>query len=319
MKAALILAAAITVIVMVGCGERNSPFQPEQYYHLISEIQTPGWAQDVAVLNDTAYVADNMGGIAVVDIRDAANPIYLESWLGQFNVKLIRVAPINRLLMTYEKTSLGGVRIYSIDSHQRVGERYDVGVRDIGLLEQVDNFWIFVTEGNEGLRGDYFQNYGGIWLVDDAIIPALPPIGEFRGMDMTEDTLFFICLDERGIIALAPDLMQTTNLTDSIGWIETPGAAYDVVYQDGYLFVADYFGGLVVIDAADPTNMTLGAQVGPRGADRCEKVIVDGADAVLMDRYDGLFVFDVSNPTSPVILEQIALPEPRGMTSRWPT
>ena len=112
MKAVLILAAAITVVMMVGCGERNSPFQPEQYFHLMSETETPGRAMDVAVLNDTAYVADGWGGIAVVDIRDAANPIYLESWPGQFNVKLIRVAPINRVVMTYEIAGVGGVRIY---------------------------------------------------------------------------------------------------------------------------------------------------------------------------------------------------------------
>lgn len=281
----------------------------------MSEIQTLGWAQDVTVLNDTAYVADNMGGIAVVDIRDAANPIYLESWPGEFNVKRIIAAPINRLLITYEYVPpFGGVKIYSIDSKQKVGECFDAGIRDMGVLEEVDNIWVLDTENPEGFRGNLLHNYGGAWFTDYAIIPVLPPIGEFRGMDITEDTVVFACLDERGIIALAPDLMQTTNPVDSIGWVETPGAAYDVVYQDGYLFVADYFGGLVVIDAADPTNMTLVAQVIPRGADRCEKVIVDGAYAVLMDRYDGLFIFDVSDPTSPVILEQIALPEPRGMT-----
>ena len=85
------------------------------------------------------------------------------------------------------------------------------------------------------------------------------------------------------------------------------------MYQDGYLYVADYFGGLVVIDASDPANMTQVAQVIPRGADRCVKVIVDGTHAAMLDQYDGIFVFDISNPTSPAILEQIELPEPQDM------
>ena len=205
------------------------------------------------------------------------------------------------------------MKIYAIDQKQQVGEGFDAGLRGFDFLEGSDNLWVFETDVTEGFRGNYYQNEGGQWLVFDEINPLLAPLGEFRGMILLGDSLVFACLDERGIIALAPDLMQTTNPVDSIGWVETPGAAYDVVYQDGYLFVADYFGGLVVIDAADPTNMTLAAQVVPRGADRCVKVIVDGTFAVLMDQYDGLFVFDVSVPTSPVILEQIDLPEPRGM------
>jgi hypothetical protein len=312
-KAVLIFGAAIAVVVMVGCGERNSPFQPDQYYHLMSEIQTPGWAQDVAVLNDTAYVADNWGGITVIDIRDAQNPQYLESWMSPRLVKKIAVLPINRLLVTYETEANDGMKIYGIDQKQQVGEGFDAGLRDLDLLESSGSLWVFETDVTEGFRGNYYQNEGGQWLIFDAINPLLTPLGEYRGMDLIGDSLVFACLDERGVIAIALDLDNTTNPPDSIGWVETPGAAHDVIYQDGYLFVADYFGGLVVIDAADPTNMTMVAQVVPHGADRCETVIVDGVYAVLMDRYDGLFVFDVSNPLSPFILEQIELPEPRGM------
>ena len=132
-------------------------------------------------------------------------------------------------------------------------------------------------------------------------------------IDVTEDTLVFICQDELGIIAIAPDLINPTNEVDTLGWVDTPGAAYDVAYQDGYLYVADYFGGLVVIDASDPTQMTQVAQVVPRGADRCVKVNVDGAYVAMMDQYDGIYVFDVSNPLSPILLEQIELPEPQEM------
>ena len=67
------------LIIFAGCGERNSPIINGGYFQLVSEIQTPGFARDVYVANDTAYVADNLSGIAVIDIRDASDPIYVKS------------------------------------------------------------------------------------------------------------------------------------------------------------------------------------------------------------------------------------------------
>ena len=96
--------------------------------------------------------------------------------------------------------------------------------------------------------------------------------------------------------------------------METPGAAYDVAYQDGYLYVADYFNGMTVIDASNPDSLVQVAQIRPSGASRCEKVSVSGTKAALLDTYDGIYIIDISVPSSPSAVELIALPEPTGMS-----
>ena len=154
----------------------------------------------------------------------------------------------------------------------------------------------------------------GLWLPEEEILPYLAPLGEYRGIDLVGDSLVFICLDERGIMSVILDLELTSNPPDSIGWAETPGSAHDVIYHDGYLFIADYFGGLIVMDASNPRSLTQVAQVIPSGATRCEKIIVDGDEAAVLDSYDGIYVFDISVPTAPVVIDRIDLPEPQGMT-----
>jgi len=309
----MIAVLLLIAITLIGCGERNSPLVPSAYYHLVSEIQTPGWAQDVAVLNDTAYVADNMGGIAVIDIRNAADPAYIESWLSPRLVQIVKVAPVNRLMITYESGGNDGMKVYSIDQKQQISEGFSSGVRGLAILETTGSFWALATDISDGLVGNKYQDVQGTWLIEDAIIPFLPPFGEYRGMALVGDSLIFACLDERGVICIRIDLQVTSNLSDSIGWADTPGSATDLVYQDGYLYVADFFGGLVVIDAHDPAALTVVAQVIPRGASRCTKVIVDGDIAAVLDDFDGIYAFDISVPTAPADIELIALPEPSGL------
>jgi hypothetical protein len=308
-----LLAVLSTTILMVGCGERNSPLTPASSYRLLGEIQTPGWAQDVAVLDDTAYVADNLGGITVIDIHDALNPSFIESWSSTRLVKRIKVAPVNRLLLTYESGSNYGMKIYSIDQKTIVSEGFSSGGRDLAVLEQPGSFWAFATDVSDGLVGNKYVYTQGYWLVEDAIVPFLPPLGEYRGMELVGDSLVYACLDERGVIAVRVDLELTANAPDSIGWEDTPGAARDIVYQDGYLYIADYFNGLIVMDASDPANLRIVAQVSPRGVSRCTKVAVEGETAAVLDDFDGIYLFNISVPSAPVYTDLITLPEPSGL------
>ncbi len=47
---------------------------------LIGSYDTPGLAYDIAVVGDTAYVADSFSGLQMMDISDPAAPIFLGSY-----------------------------------------------------------------------------------------------------------------------------------------------------------------------------------------------------------------------------------------------
>jgi hypothetical protein len=313
-KTRLWVISILFVTIIIGCGERNSPLVPGGYYRLVGQTQTPGWAKDVCVLNDTAYVADNEGGIAVVDISDVTNPVYIGSWATVAPVKIIKVAPLNRLILTYQdvagSATLDKVRMYSIDLHGvQVGEDFDTGITDIGLVEGTETIWIYATDSGDGFLGNFYRKYGpDAWFRENNIMPVLAPLGVMKGLDLN-GTNTFIALDERGVWSL--DL--TVDPADSLSWIDTPGAAYDLVYQDGYLYVADYFNGLAIIDATNPDTLVMASEIRPSGASRCEKVVVQSTTAAVLDTYDGVYIIDVAVPTHPSVIDLIKLPEPTGL------
>ena len=314
MKTRLWVIGILFITILIGCGERKSPLQPGGYYRLVGEIQTPGWAKDVCALNDTAYVADNEGGIAVIDIRNVTNPVYIESWATLAPVKIIKVAPLNRLILTYEdeagSATLDKLRMYSVDFNVQVAEAFDTGLTGFKYVEGTETIWIYETDSNDGFAGDFYQKYDSTtWFREDAINSAPPPMGICKELDLNGPTNGFVALDERGVLAF--EIVADTLVW--LGGIDTPGAAYDLVYQDGYLYVADYFNGLAIINATNPDSLVLVSQIRPSGSSRCEKVIVQGTVAALLDTYDGIYVIDVSVPSSPSIIDFIALPEPTGL------
>ena len=206
----------LLMVLLVGCGERNSPLVPAGYFQLVGEIQTPAWSKDVCALNDTAYVANNEGGIAIIDIHDFANPTYVESWATIAPVKMIKVAPLNRLLITYEdkagSSTNDKVRVYSIDLKRQVTEDFDTGCTGIEFVEGDSTIWIYETDSQDGFQGNFYRKYGpDLWL-QSSITPVQAPVGLCKGMVLGNSTNAFIALDERGVWSL--DL--TTNPPDSL-------------------------------------------------------------------------------------------------------
>lgn len=91
-----------------------------------------------------------------------------------------------------------------------------------------------------------------------------------------------------------------------ISQIPTPGRVEDIVYQDNFLYIADYSEGLRIISVADAINPY---ETGSVYAIRASAVAVDGAYAYLADQRI-IRVVSVSDPTNPEEVAQINL----GMT-----
>jgi hypothetical protein len=85
--------------------------------------------------------------------------------------------------------------------------------------------------------------------------------------------------------------------------LATPGFAVDIAAVDGLVCVADGLDGLTIVDASDPGQPLIVARVENLGFVGCValsgRIALAGADNVL-------YAIDLTTPTSPVVLDQIA-------------
>jgi hypothetical protein len=70
-----------------------------------------------------------------------------------------------------------------------------------------------------------------------------------------------------------------------------------VAVANGYAYVADWVGGLRVVDVSDPAAPV---ELGSYGTQHAWSVAVQGNYAYVADTYDGLRVVDVSDPAAPI-------------------
>jgi len=94
-----------------------------------------------------------------------------------------------------------------------------------------------------------------------------------------------------------------------VGFVDTPGSAYNVAVSGSYAYVADGYSGFRVIDVSTPsTPVEVGFLDTPGIA---KGVAVSGGYAYVSDDYEGgLRVIDVSMPWAPVEVGFVYTPGP---------
>ena len=67
----------LVVVLIMSCGEQKDPFQLVNPYYIVSTFATPGYAHNVYVANNLAYVVDDQAGVWVLDVSDPKNPSFV--------------------------------------------------------------------------------------------------------------------------------------------------------------------------------------------------------------------------------------------------
>jgi len=96
-----------------------------------------------------------------------------------------------------------------------------------------------------------------------------------------------------------------------VGQCDTPGNAYYVVVQGSYAYVADFNGGLRIIDVSNPAS--------PFELGYCDStnnsvhVSVEGSYAYVGGRYQSLDIINIQNPAAPYIEGVYTIPASNGI------
>lgn len=322
---ALILFSAI--VLLFGCAKRaDNPYippepKPEPVLTLISETQTPGWAKDVFLSGDTLFVADNRQGITIWDVSDLNSPSILDKILTATPTKHITYSALNEMVFAIEETRTTAYSMDSliVDEPKPLINPQEMGTVAIEIHDiDVDTVILCTTEPGEGFR--VYRTYPdpecvfGFWSTLDLMNRR----GDYHGLHLEIDNArAYLANGQFGLDIVEVDVNLPITIT-LISNIDTYGSAMDIDLTDDnkYAVVADYTGGIRIIDITDETDPVLVGSLIPEKAGDVENVEVVGDTAYFTDKYDGIFAADISDPAEPIQIGHYNAPAPNNIFVR---
>ena len=254
-------------------------------------IPGPGW--QLAVVGDTAFVADGTEGLQIIDISSPAHPLIVGNY--QYSSAFARDVVVSGDLayLAYEWDGLHIVDISNPAVPVLVGVLRGLGGYAHGVA--LSGSTVYLANSYEGLR------------VIDVSDPARPTqVGVVNTPGWSTD----VKLEGRyAYVAEGTGGIQVIDVSNSaapfmVGSINTPGYANRLSLIGTTAFVADGRGGLQVIDASDPSTFYIGfAQISTYTQD----VAISGNYAYVIESgalYPGVEVVDISDPYNPAVIKR---------------
>ena len=313
----LISASCVERVDMVRSGEETA-------LQVLSITQTPGWAQDVWISGQTAYIADGEQGIAIWDITQKDSPIPLDTLITDRSVTGVKYSPMTGLIFVGMPGDNGGVTYYNLDTKDRRSTLFDDGLAAFSILE-ISNDTVIVAEVDrnlgEGLRifAIYYDAVDGspedsIWYDRDIRASLSFESGSGRGLHW-DSGFAYVAINQAGLTIAEVVIASNSISITKLGNADTPGGARDVALNRAktHAIVADYQAGISIIDVTDKSAPVYIKSLLPDGVDQMFRVSAVGDTAYALDNNNGMFVFDVTNPTDIRLIGRYDSPKPRGL------
>jgi DNA-binding beta-propeller fold protein YncE len=263
----------------------------------LSFVAIPGFANNVDVSGNFAYVAAGSTGLQVVDVTDRQAPHIVGSLDTPGNANDVRVVG-NR---AYIADGAAGLRIIDITN--------PANPTALGALDTPGQASDVVVVGNRAYVAD---GTAGLQIIDvsDSLAPIL--LGTFDTPGTAKG------VDVSGNIAVVADgtggirIVDVTNPATPIarGNLATSDAR-DVTVEGDIAFVADFNGSLKTVNFSAPATpqllATTSQSLGGILADVAKvREFVFGADVFFVN---GVPIVNVSNPASPVVRARLDFPQ----------
>ena len=258
----------------------------------LSFVAIPGFANNVKVNGNYAYVAAGSAGLQVVDVSDRTNPHVVSSLALPSNANNLRIRgstlfmAVNSGLLTVDVTNPLAPRL--VGSLSMPGVAWDVALS--GNLA-------FVADGTSGLQIADITNTAAPALVGSLAITGATA----KGVDLSGNL---------AVIAAGPTGVVIANIANPaaplrLGTVVT-GDAHKVAVKGNAAFVANYPNSTEVVDFSNPNAPAIVATTQDAVGGKLQditlatisgKTFTAGADVFFVN---GVPFMDVSQPNNPV-------------------
>lgn len=271
----------LVIAMLLFCG-RPEVTEPGATFTIIGECPLPGYAKDLELIDDLAYVANGQGGLQIIDISNPESTFVTGQYVA-YGWDANAVAVRDTFAYVALSPLGGGLLVLNIADPTApffLGQdgsfsAYDVvaPANDTAYVYVAGGYWFYVWDIN-------YMSYAR----------RLKSFGDIIGLFMV-DTLAYLTCEQMGMW-----IFNTASLdTLPVGWTDTPSNARNLFVDGNYAYVADGRAGLIIVEVSDAGNPTIVVEYDTPGY--ANGVFVSGTYAYIADGDGGLQVVDVSDPT----------------------
>ncbi len=255
------------------------------------EYDSLGVALDVDVSSDFAYIADVENGLVILDVIYPLNPNLAAAEPTHGSARTVK-ATGNYVLVGTD----AGIDIYDVrDPYNPYFMTFYASEGVVNAIEIYNNMAIVST--STGIEILSLQDYQSIHTIARFTIPS-------RRTYTSSDTIYIASDDIRRI--------DITSIDSPIflDRIYTDGYAMDVIVNGNYIYVADGYRGIKIYEKINPDSLVLLSSMDTQGEARDIELVstLDRRFLVVADLDGGLRVIDITDPASPVEVEQVDIP-----------
>lgn len=272
--------------LLIWCG-RPEPDE-QATYTILSTCQLPGYAEDIDISGNYAYIANGQAGLQIIDISDPESTVLVGEYITGKSAQGVAMRDSLAFIATASGNGLAIVDIKNPAACSLLGS--DPGYTEYKVVAPSDTFYVYIA------ALDFF-------IIENCSIPQYPYYdqrvstpGDARGI-YVDNSLAFVACEQMGLYiyyAARPD-----SDVYLVGSIDTPSNAQNVYVSENLAYVADGRGGLIIIDIIDPAAPFIaGIYDTPEYANN---VHVLNDLAYVADGEGGIQIIDISDPADPVL------------------
>ncbi len=301
-----------------GCAERNQAVGPAvNTLRFISQTPVLGAAKGVAVLGDTAYVADEPFGISIWDVSDPAAPALMDTILLQGGTTKARLVAVDSTGRIGCVESDNGLQFFDLRDKRYLQWDGSGGHVEVELFYADDELRIFRCDkdNTDGFNYEVFLNSGtedSLWFnyfqAPSFFSQFVEPY-QLYGFALNGDGIAFVCRNDVGFAAVDYSVPVSAGV---IGQLNTAGKVRDADLSGDILCLAAGYEGLITVDVSDPSAPVELGSLRFANATDIRWVKVENDRAFLLDDYDGVFAADISDPSHPTRIGQMETSDPNG-------
>lgn len=258
--------------------------------HLGSLYNYWGYAKDVKIQDETAYIMCYGSGVNIMDISDLSAPVEI----GDYHMDgLLQIQIFGSYLYLCDSNGFQIVDVSVPESPVFIGECELLGYTGSMAVDGDFAYVSYIFEYDEGLQ---------IIDISDPTNPEI--VGSCAILDVSHDIeiingVAFVAIDDFGLQIV--DLSNPSN-PQELSSIEFNQGSSWIDYNDGYIYsvAGDY--GMYVIDVNDPANPSLAAGPCWIGPICSEDIITEDDFAYVSCTHGtgfGMVVVDISDPSTP--------------------
>lgn len=213
---------------------------------LLSNYDTPGIAVDVQVMDGMAYIADGYQGMQIVDVSDPASPQLVGSYVTETGAFVATIQVV------------GGHYAYLADPNSGLFILDVADAADPVLLQQFEEIRATDMQVVDQLAYLIDSDKGGLSIFDvsDPLDPSL--VGSYSHeiesawhLWVENSVAYVTTYDSLAAVGVSdpaePVLLDNFFFTDSLTDLSVAG---------DFVYVSAYSGSLVIVNAADPADLT---------------------------------------------------------------